>query len=65
MNIKYFLIMDMLEREKRELEYCLAERMILGYYNKPLQGSLFRKVRDILMDYTPFPDEERVNLLKM
>lgn len=57
--------MDMLEREKRELEYCLAERMILGYYNKPLQGSLFRKVRDILMDYTPFPDEERVNLLKM
>ena len=36
--------------------------MITDYYTKPLQGSLFKKMRDILMGLTPFPDEERVKL---
>ena len=38
--------------------------MIADYYTKPLQGSLFRKMRDILMGITPFPDEERFGLNK-
>ena len=36
--------------------------MIADYYTKPLQGALFRKMRDIVMGLTIFPDEERVNL---
>ena len=36
--------------------------MIADYYTKPLQGSLFKKMRDILMGLAPFPDEERVRL---
>ena len=36
--------------------------MVADYYTKPLQGSLFRKMRDIVMGITPFPDEERVGL---
>ena len=36
--------------------------MIANYYTKPLQGSLFRKMRDILMGITPFLDEECVGL---
>ena len=36
--------------------------MIADYYTKPLQGSLFKNMRDILMGLAPFPDEERVRL---
>ena len=30
------------------------------FYNKPLQYSLFRKMRDTVMGLTLFPEEERV-----
>ena len=36
--------------------------MIADYYTKPLHGALFRKMRDIVMGLTIFPDDERVNL---
>ena len=42
--------------------HCPTERMIADYYTKPLQGSLFRKMRDIIMGHIAFPDEERVGL---
>ena len=61
-HIRYFFIKDVLKRENIELVHYPNERMIADYYTKPLQGSLFRKTRDILMDITPFPDEERVGL---
>ena len=34
--------------------------MIADYFTKPLQGSLFKKMRDIIMGLTAFPEEERV-----
>ena len=34
--------------------------MIVYYFTKPLQGSLFRKMRDIIMGLASFPMEERV-----
>ena len=61
-NIRYFFIKDILKRENIDLVHCPTERMIAYYYTKPLQGSLFKKLRDILMGLTPFPDEERVGL---
>ena len=36
--------------------------MIADYFTKPLQGSLFRKMRDIIMGVTSFPVEERVEI---
>ena len=59
-HIMYFFIKDVLKRENIELIHCPTERMIADYYTKPLQGSLFKKMRDILMGLAPFPDEERV-----
>ena len=35
--------------------------MIADYYTKPLQGALFRKMRNIVMGLAPFPAEERVD----
>ena len=36
--------------------------MIADYFTKPLQGNLFKLMRNIIMGLAPFPDEERVNL---
>ena len=63
-NIRYFLIKDVLEREGIELIHCPTERMISDFYTKRLQGSLFKKMRDILMGLAPFPEEERIGLSK-
>ena len=60
--IRYFFIKDVLKRENIELIHCPTERMIADYYTKPLQRSLFNKMRNIVMDLTPFPDEERVGI---
>ena len=61
-NIRYFFIKDILKRENTYLIHCLIERMLVDYYIKPLQGSLFKKIRNILMGITRFPDEEHVDL---
>ena len=52
----------MLKRANIELIHYPTERMIAGYYTKPLQGSLFSKMRDIVMGLTPLPDEKRVGI---
>ena len=43
-----------------ELIYCPTDRVIAGFYTKPLQGSLFRKMREIAMGFAPFSEEECV-----
>ena len=57
-----FFIKDVLKRENIELRHCPTERMIADYFTKPLQGSLFRKMRDIIMGVTLFPVEKRVEI---
>ena len=61
-NIRFFFIKDILKREGIELLHCPTERMIADYYTKQLQGTLFKKMRDIVMGLAPFPVEERVRL---
>ena len=60
--IRFFFMKDIMKRENIEVKHCPTERMIADYYTKPLQGSLFKKMRDILMGLAPFPDEERVGV---
>ena len=45
-------------REKIEVIHCPTEKMIEDYFIKPLQGSLFRKMRDIIMGLDPYLMEE-------
>ena len=63
-HIIYFFIKDVLKREKIELIYCPTVMMVANYYTNPLQESLFRKTRGIVMEINPFPDEERVGSSK-
>lgn len=44
------------------MKHCPTERMIADFFTKPLQGKLFRFLRDIVMGRAPFPMEDRVGL---
>ena len=40
--------------------HCPMERMIADYFTKPLLGSLFTTMRDVIMGIIPYPTKERV-----
>ena len=46
---RYFWIKDRIETEGIHVKYCSTEKMIADFFTKPLQGSLFRKFRDVIM----------------
>ena len=51
--IRYFWIMDRLKKEKIEVGYCPTGRMLADFFTKPLQGFLFRKMRDVVQGLAP------------
>jgi hypothetical protein len=76
-DIRYFFIKDRLEIENMTVKHCPTEQMLADFFTKPLQGSLFRKFRDVVMGHKhidslktpmPTPSQERVgkdNLIKI
>ena len=48
-NIRYFFITDRLDMDNITLRHCQTEHMLADFLSKPLQGSLFRKFRDVLL----------------
>jgi hypothetical protein len=50
LNIWYFFIMDCVKAKELPIKYCPMEEMISDYFTKPLQGALFRKMRDLIMN---------------
>jgi hypothetical protein len=68
-DIRYFFIKDRLDIEGIDVQYCPTEQMLADFFTKPLQGSLFRKFRDVIMGHkhidslkgtTMTPSQERV-----
>jgi hypothetical protein len=55
-NIRYFLITDRVSKEEVSVVWCPTGDMIGDYATKPLQGALFRKLRDQTMGVTPAQD---------
>jgi KUP system potassium uptake protein len=50
LNIRYFFIHDRISAKEVRVEYCPTEEMVADFFSKPLQGSLFRKFRDFIMN---------------
>ena len=46
-------MVDRLKKEEVEIEYCPTGLMLGDFFTKPLQGSLFRKMRDVVMGLQP------------
>ena len=52
-EIRYFFITDNIQKGNASVKYCPTEDMIADFFTKPLQGSLFRKLRALIMNYYP------------
>jgi hypothetical protein len=47
--VRYFFIADRVKSKEIRIEYCPTGMMIADYFTKPLQGVLFKKLRDMIM----------------
>jgi hypothetical protein len=54
-NIRYFFVADRVANQEVSIAYCPTGRMVADYFTKPLQGTPFRKFRDIVMNYKSDP----------
>ncbi len=52
-HIKYFYITDLIQRKECEIQYCPTAEMVGDYHTKPLSGALFKKFRDMIMNFQP------------
>ena len=55
-NIRHFFVKDMVDKKLVKVLYCPTDKMLADFFTKPLQGSLFRFFRDIIMGYTSITD---------
>jgi hypothetical protein len=51
MDIRYFWIKNRLELDGFDVVYCPTERMLADFFTKSLQGTLFRKLRAVVMGH--------------
>ena len=49
-NIRYFFITDRIQSKEVRVEYCPTGDMIGDFFTKALQGSLFRRLRDFILN---------------
>jgi hypothetical protein len=48
-NVRYFFITDRITKGEVRVEWCPTKDMVADFMTKPLQGSLFKKFRDLIM----------------
>jgi hypothetical protein len=50
MNLRYFFIKDQIDNKDLVIEHCPTGEMLVDFFTKPLQGQLFFKFRDAIMN---------------
>ena len=50
-HIRYFFVKDRIDKGEFTVEYCPTEHMLADYFTKPLQGSLFKRFKDVIMGH--------------
>ena len=51
-NIRYYFVTDRVNMKEVAIEWCPTREMVADYMTKPLQGSHFRRLRDLIMGMT-------------
>jgi hypothetical protein len=51
-NIRYYFVTDRVNMKEIEIEWCPTKEMVADFMTKPLQGSHFRRLRDLIMGMT-------------
>ena len=49
--IKYFWSTDRIKNGDIQVKHCPTEKMLADYMSKPVQGSLFKKIRNVIMGW--------------
>ena len=49
MNIRYFYVTEQVQNKNIHVTHCPTEEMVADFFTKPLQGSLFKKMRNYIM----------------
>ena len=52
-NIRYFFIKDRVDKQELQIEYLPTEDMVADFFTKPLQGELFKTLRDNVLGIEP------------
>ena len=52
LNVRYFFLIDQVEKKNISIEYCPTDEMWADYITKPLQGEKFIKFRDEILGIT-------------
>jgi hypothetical protein len=55
LDIHYFFVTDRVKSGDLRIEYCPTGDMVADFFTKPLQGSLFRKLRKIILNLSDEP----------
>ncbi len=48
-NVSYFFITDRISKGEVRVEWCPTKQMVADFMMKPLQGTIFKKFRDLIM----------------
>jgi hypothetical protein len=54
-NIRYFFVTDRVASKEVDIQYCPTGEMIADFFTKPLQGTPFRKFRNLVMNLEDDP----------
>ena len=49
MHIRYFYVTEQVRRKTIHVPHCLTDEMVADFFTKPLQSSLFTKIREYIM----------------
>ena len=55
-NTRYFFVTDRVRNGELEVIWCPTEDMTGDFWTKPLQGALFRRLRDLIMGIVAFKE---------
>lgn len=59
-NIRYFFITDRISKGEVRVEWCPTAEMVADFMTKPLQGSTFKRFRDLIMGALPHKQMRKV-----
>ena len=63
-EVRYYFITDHIARDRLRVSYCPTGDMLADYFSKPLQGSLFRKFRNLILNVNPKGELNMLEALK-
>ena len=55
-NVRYFFIKDRVDKGEVRVEYLPTSLMLADYFTKPLNGTQFNYLRDIIMGWRPMSE---------